>query len=359
MGYVNGLLEGAPLLSRLVVHRTAESVELATRCRIEIHTASWRALRGYTVVAAVLDEVAFWRSEDSANPDVEIVNAIRPAMATVPGALLIAISSPYARRGVLWEMYRRHYGKDGDVLVWRADTASMNPTVDPAIIAAAYEQDEPAAAAEYGAEFRKDIESYVAREAIEGVVVAGRRELPPASDVFYRAFVDPSGGSQDAMTLAIAHLADGRVVLDAIRERRPPFSPEGVVAEFAALLSEFRVTTVIGDRYGGEWPRERFRQHGISYVLADGPKSELYGSLLARINSGGVELLDHPRLVAQLCGLERRTAWGGRDSIDHEPGGHDDVANAVAGAVAAAAKRRTIPEVRATIIRVPVRRAIW
>jgi hypothetical protein len=44
-------------------------------------------------------------------------------------------------------------------------------------------------------------------------------------------------------------------------------------------------------------------------------------------------LLDHPRLVAQLCALERRTARGGRDSIDHPPGAHDDVANAAAGAL--------------------------
>ena len=42
-------------------------------------------------------------------------------------------------------------------------------------------------------------------------------------------------------------------------------------------------------------------------------------------------LLDHPRLIAQLGGLERRTARGGKDSIDHAPGAHDDVANAAAG----------------------------
>ena len=42
------------------------------------------------------------------------------------------------------------------------------------------------------------------------------------------------------------------------------------------------------------------------------------------------------RVVAQFCGLERRTAWGGRDSIDHGPGGHDDLVNAVAGVIVAA-----------------------
>ena len=70
-----------------------------------------------------------------------------------------------------------------------------------------------------------------------------------------------------------------------------------------------------------------------------------------------VELVDEPRVVAQLCGLERRTAWGGRDSIDHGPGGHDDLANAVAGALVAAAEAPRLPQIRMTAIRVPLRRA--
>ena len=83
-GYIQGLIEGVPMLARLVVGRTAEGIHLNNHVTIEVHTASYRAVRGYTVVAAILDEIAFWRSEDSANPDVEILNAIRPAMATVP-----------------------------------------------------------------------------------------------------------------------------------------------------------------------------------------------------------------------------------------------------------------------------------
>ena len=62
----------------------------------------------------------------------------------------------------------------------------------------------------------------------------------------------------------------------------------------------------------------------------------LYRDLLPLVNAGRLELLDLPRLQTQLLGLERRTARGGRDSIDHAPGAHDDVANAVAGACVAA-----------------------
>jgi len=240
---------------------------------------------------------------------------------------------------VLWEAWRDHYGNDDStVLVVQADTRTMNPTVPQSVIDRAYERDAISAAAEYGAEFRRDIEAFISPEAVEACVVPGRRELPPTSDFQYVAFTDPSGGSQDSMTLAIAHAEGERRVLDAVREITPPFSPDAVVAEFAGLLERYGLTTVSGDRYGGEWPRERFRTHGIDYEVSDRAKSDLYREFLPLLNSGEVELLDNDRLLAQLAGLERRTARGGRDSIDHAPRAHDDVANAAAGAVWLAAQ---------------------
>jgi hypothetical protein len=138
----------------------------------------------------------------------------------------------------------------------------------------------------------------------------------------------------DSMTLAIAHREkDGRAVLDAVRERKPPFSPEDVTSEFAKLLKAYRVHKVVGDRYGGEWPRERFRTFGIQYALSVKNKSDIYRDALPGLNSGKFELLDHQRLVAQICGVERRTARGGRDSIDHPPGQHDDIANSALAAL--------------------------
>jgi hypothetical protein len=212
----------------------------------------------------------------------------------------------------------------------------MNPVVPQFIINRAYDRDPLSAAAEYGAQFRSDIAAFIAREVIDAVTVPDRFELPPMSRVSYCAFVDPSGGSSDSMTIAISHVegdAYDRAVLDAVREVRPPFSPESVVIEFAALLARYEIGEVEGDRYAGEWPRERFREHGISYVPAEKPKSDLYKELLPSLNSGKVELLDNSRLHSQLAGLERRTARGGRDSIDHSPGAHDDLANAAAGAL--------------------------
>jgi hypothetical protein len=121
-----------------------------------------------------------------------------------------------------------------------------------------------------------------------------------------------------------------------VAERRPPFSPDSVVAEYAQVLKSYGVTQVQGDKYAGAWVVEAFAKHGITCEQSAEPKSTIYGNVLPLLNAGRVELLDHPRLHAQLLALERRTARGGRESIDHPPNGHDDLANGVAGALVAA-----------------------
>jgi hypothetical protein len=339
--YVLGLLRSVPMLARTIERERTESIDLANKVTIEIHTASFRTTRGYTIVAALCDELAFWAQEDQSEPDYAVLDALRPGMATIPGAMLLCASSPYARKGALFDAHHKHFGKDGDpILVWQAPTREMNPTVPQSVIDQAAERDPASAAAEYGAQFRSDIESYISREAVTACIAHGIRERAPIAGVQYYGFVDPSGGSADAMTMAISH-SDGDVVtIDALREVRPPFSPEGVVAEFAKLLKSYHIGTVRGDRYAGEWPREQFRKRNIEYHPADKNKSELYVALLPVVNSRRLDLLDHDRLVAQLCALERRTARAGRDSIDHPPGQHDDLGNCVAGAVSAALSRR-------------------
>lgn len=340
--YIRGMISGTPLLADLIERETADTLDLTNGVTIEVGTASYRSTRGYTLAAVLCDEIAFWPTDDSAEPDYAILDALRPGMSTIPSAMLLCASSPYARRGALWDAFRRYFGKDDSgLLVWKAATRTMNSTVPQALIDRAMERDQASAAAEYGAEFRSDIEGFVSREAVEAVISPGVFERAPLSNTRYIAFVDPSGGSADSMTLAIGHREGQVALLDAIRERKPPFSPEAVVMEFCDLLKRYRVNKVEGDRYAGEWPREVFKNHGIKYDASARPKSDLYRDLLPRLNSGEVDLLDKQRLVAQLCGLERRTSRGGRDSIDHAPGSHDDVANAVAGCLVGVLGRRS------------------
>lgn len=288
----------------------------------------------------LIDESAFLLSADSGslNPDSEIVAAARPDLATTGGILIIA-SSPYARRGILWDAYHKNFGPDGDKLILVAHGASrtFNPSLPQRVVDRAMEADPAHASAEYLAQFRTDIESFVSIEAVNACV-RDFCELPPEGhQATYKCFVDPAGGSgQDSYTMAIAHRhhRTKQIIIDAIRERRPPFSPEDATAELAALCKSYRVTKVIGDRYAGEFPRELFRKFGITYEVAEQTKSDFFRDLLPLINAGRIDLPQHARLISQLVGLERRTSRQGKDSITHGPDGHDDVANAVAGVAA-------------------------
>lgn len=337
--YVRALLEEVPLLHKMVERDTSESFDLNNRVTIEVQTASLRSVRGYTIACALLDEAAFFQSdENSSSPDREIVNAIKPAMATIPTAMLLVASSPYARKGILFEAWRDHFGHEGhSTLVWQAPTSIMNPTVPASEIEDAYAADPTAASAEWGAQFRSDIESYISLEALEPCISPGLFERAPISGITYQAFIDPSGGSgQDSFTLAIGHFdkSTDTAILDAIRERKPPFSPQAVIEEYAALLKSYRISKIVGDKFAGEFAREPFRAFSISYDPSARPKSDLYRDTLPLINSRKVDLLDHKRMLQQFIGLERRTARSGRDSIDHGPNQHDDIANCVAGLIA-------------------------
>jgi hypothetical protein len=190
--------------------------------------SEFRHLRGPTYIAVIADERAFWLTEKSANPDAEILNAVRPG-ATTNGPLFL-ISSPYARRGKLWTLYNKHFGAKGDSLLLVAQAASrlMNPSLSQSVVDRVMERDAASAAAKYRAEFRRDIESFVSIEAVQTCVAKGVYEHAPARSLTYRAFADPSGGSSDSFALAIGHYLYNQqvVVMDSLRETLPPFSPE-------------------------------------------------------------------------------------------------------------------------------------
>jgi hypothetical protein len=332
--YVEGFFDNIDMLGALVTRRTADSIELSNGVTLQVATASFRRIRGRTVCFAVLEELCFWFDDaESKNPASEVIAALRPAMATIPNARLVVISSPYRRAGIAWETYRRYYGtSDADVLVLQASTLMLNPTIDRKFLDAEYEKDPAAFSNEYDANFRTDLESFVSPGAVERVAVQGRTYLPydPGR---YVAFCDPAGGSgQDSMTLAIARREGNKAVLCRVVEWRPNFDPDEVAREASEILKEYGVTRVTGDHFAGDWPRSRFKAHQVEYVKAKLTKSDYYAAFLPLVNGQRVELLDNKRLLAQLLALERSTSRLGKDSISHPPNGHDDVINAAAGA---------------------------
>jgi hypothetical protein len=335
MRYCLGLLKSVPMLAQLIEGVTRESITLRNRIAIEVHTASFRSTRGYTIIAALLDEVSYWPTDEtSSEPDVEVINAVRPGMATIADAMLLCASSPHARKGALWSAYAKHFGKEDDpILVWQAPTRDMNSTVPQSYIDAHMEEDAARASAEYLACFRSDLEGYVPREVVEACV-GDFYELPPVAGYSsYYAYVDPAGGSGgDAFALAISHREGQSVVVDLVRERRPPFMPSQVIEELIPLLKAYRIGKVVGDKWAGGFPPEAFQRGGIRYEAAKQVKSDVYRDALPLLNSGRIVLPKNDRLFNQLLSLERHVARGGHDVIDHPRDQHDDLANAAMGA---------------------------
>ena len=249
---VTGALTGEgptrPMRAQLIQRAGAEYFDLRNRVTIEVHTRSYRSVRGYSVVPRCLTSLPSGPPTTRPTPTPEVIASIKPAMATIPNAMLLCASSPYSRKGALFDAYKGHYGKDGDpVLIWQAGTPRMNPTVPQATIDEAIEQDPANARAEWWAQFRDDICGFVDHQAVLDCVEKGVRERPRRDGASYRAFVDPSGGSSDSMTCAIGHKqGDGVIVVDALREITAPFDPESAADEIASLIRSYGGASTFG-----------------------------------------------------------------------------------------------------------------
>jgi hypothetical protein len=339
LGYVEGILADSPLLERMIRNRTADTVELSNRITIEVRPCSYKTLRGPTFVAVAADEAAFWfTSADYENPDVEVLAAVRPGLLTSHGPLAV-VSSAYAQHGVVWDAFRRDYGPDGSpgILVAKGTSRELNPSLPLAEINRELERDPVRNRAEYLSEFRSDVEGFIPRAVVEACV-GDYVELEPRNGIIYWCFVDAASGSEkgDSYAMVIGHKEDGRIVVDAVREAIPPFSPAAVTTDILLpLCRAYHVVKIFGDNFAGEYPKEHVRKAGLQYELWSQHRSELYrDALLPSLNSKLIKLPSIDRLINQCCSLERSTSRSGRDEISHGPHSHDDVINAVAGVAA-------------------------
>lgn len=333
LNYIKAILS-LPQFKDEVEDMLTNQIRLKNNIIIEVRSASWRGLRGYTILSAICDEIGVWRSEESSNPSKEIIAALKPGMATIPESLLIGISTPHARKGVLWDKFQKKYGKDDPrCLVWRSPTLEMNPTIPKEEIDDALKEDYAVGKAEWLAEFREDLESYLTSEMIESVTKK-LPLLPYDSRNRYIAFIDMSGGRSDSAALGIAFIEqdNNKIKLARLEEVRAPHDPKEVTKMFSEIIRDYGMFSVISDKYSAGWVESEFRANNIVYKPSELDKSELYLNFQALVSMQKVELLDIKRLSLQLQSLERRVRSGQKDRIDHPVGMKDDVANACAGA---------------------------
>jgi hypothetical protein len=333
--YARGLVMQSAILRDELVRETADSLEFKHSTKLEVLTGNFRAVRGYSTCLAICDEAAFLMDSEGRNSDEELARALRPALATLNGSMVV-ISSPHRRRGILFDAYEKFYGKDGESCLYvQASSTTLNPTLNQATIDRAISNDPEGGASEWLGLFRSDSCEYLPDELIDAAIVRDRVELPCQTGRRFSAYVDMSGGLIDSACLAISHVEPGTrsevVVLDQLHEAPAPHEPAEVTKRFAAILQRFGITSVMGDRYAARWVVDTFRGCGIAYEASELDRSALYGEVARLFAERRVELLDNKKLITQLRGLERKPRAGGRpDSIDHGLRAHDDSLNRLA-----------------------------
>jgi hypothetical protein len=313
LNYIRAFFHDIEPLRKMIRRETQTGFELQNSVDVFVTTNSFRAPRGRPILLAILDELAFFRDENSSAPDSELYRSLLPGTATLNGQI-IGLSSPFMKSGLLFEKWQKHFGQDSDdVVVIQAESRKLNPTIDPAIVEQALADDPAGAAAEWLGVFRDDISGFIPYSVVERCIVPGRTELEPQPGVQYRAFIDPASGiakGADSMTLGIAHAQGDKVVLDLVREAVPPFQTDVVTVQFAEIMRRFGITTAVSDRVGLGWVEKAFFNEGIILRYSSKTKSEIYLSALPLLGNVSVQLLDNPRLKSQILNLERRVARG-------------------------------------------------
>jgi len=337
--YIRDYLTHSPLLARSIDDVLTWELTLTNGITIACFPCTLRSMRGFSIPVAVLDELAFFRMEGSADSDAEIQTSVRRGMLSFPHPRLIKISTPYMKSGILHDDFKRSFGQDDpDLLVWRATSSLMNPSLSKESLTRQQRLDPIRFAREYEAEFSEDLSAFLPSQWVEDAIQRGHHELPPRPGIEYVAACDPSGGGADAFTLAVVHVegraGERKVVNDVIKgwSRVGTTAPDlvGVVKEIADLLRQYKISRVTGDRYAGQWVRQAFREAHILYLESERDRSQAYLECEPLFATGRILILDHPLMVREWKQLERRPRPGGRTQVDHPSSGHDDHANSVA-----------------------------
>jgi hypothetical protein len=344
--YCQGLLQ-AEHLKPEVVRSTGDVIEFKNGSSLEISTNDASLVRGRSAIAILGSEASHWKYEDtSSSSDEEVVSAAEPSMAMCPdGGLLMLGSSVFRKRGYMYRKYKELHGSpDSGDICWFATSRVMNPLLRQAVVDAALTNDPLKAAAEFENEFRDDSSDFCSLEVLEANTDTGVWERAPLQGVSHVAYVDMAlGTGKDSATLGIAHCKyeTNEVWLDAVRERRPPFVPAQIVAEFAELMKFYGVYECHGDRVGGGFHSDELLRNGIVFVPSEWTTSEVYQRCLPILLARRAHLLDSAVLRQQISSLERRVTVARHETISHPQvaSAHDDLAAAACGALVLASSR--------------------
>ncbi len=259
-GYLKGMLCETPELAGFVDEVKADRIDLANRCSLLVLPSTASAPRGYTIPAACLDELAFW----DATTDRDVLRGVKRGMASVPRPRLFLASTPYAKAGLLWSLYERHWGKPGGkVLVVHAPTRLLNPRIDAARLAAEEAEDPTLVLREFEAQWLSHEATFLPEEVLQAATRADGA-LPPQPGVRYSKGFDPGlGGAKERTAWAVGHRDGATVVIDLVGSyggTGRPYNPADAVAAACADFAAYGNGPVAGDASGGGSAPQRRRR---------------------------------------------------------------------------------------------------
>jgi hypothetical protein len=315
---------------------------------IACRACSYSSIRGVPVICAVLDELAFWHHEDhAANPEHEVINAIRPAMATLSNTKLIKISTPFRKEGTLWSEFQRR--NQLDHYVWQLSSQEMNPAISSHFLHKARSANEDTFRREHLAEFVDTNSGWITPELLEPSIMLGCRELPRVFHGTYAAAIDPAFQRND-FGFAIVHRSDRGDVSVACGLRWT--GTKAIHLDFAMVceqirikLDQYGINSLVGDQYCFPMLKQHFSRLNIFYrelSFGTGTRASLFGNLRQLIIQRKIAILDDPGLLHQLRSLEEVRAANGNIDIRPARSAKDDLAIAVA--LAASELSEAVPD---------------
>ena len=333
---------------------TLDEIVFKTGVVIRAMPCSSRSTRGLPISLLILDEAAHMATtEDGFAAGKQVYRALLPSTAQFGDrGYVMLTSSPLWASGVFFDLYQAGVTEAADdVFVARRPTWEMNGTITRESLESEFRADPDSARVEYGAEFAEGAGAFLTALAIAECVKPNRLSLPPLPGVNYFAAADPAfAAGGDAFTFAVGHRVgtgdELTYVLDRLecwRGKTSPLNSDTVLDEIAAIAGQYRIQEVVSDQYAVIPIADGLSKRGIrvrAQPLTSELKADIYGSLKRALNTGRVELLDDPQLVAELIHLEIRPTPSGKPRIQATGSFKDDRAMAVATVTYAMAKRK-------------------
>jgi hypothetical protein len=349
--YALGAMQSSPDLVGLIENETLDSFQIRRHDGRVVSveclpaTRGGSAVRGRSLVAALLDEFCFFRDADSVVNDATVFEAVSPRVVT--GGQCVIVSTAWAEAGLLFKLFTEQHGKPSNVMVAHAPTVLMRPDQTERV-EAEYERDPVNAAREFGAVFiGTGAGAFFDSASIKASVEVGRvAPLPPepSSRCFASAdFAFTSDHSAICIIRVTGSLAELVDWLELQPKKGAPLKPSQVCAEFATLCHRHGVDALIADGHNKEAVREHLGACGIRFQEAEGGnagKVKAYGRAQAMLREGRVSLPNLPRLITQLKEVTVKPLAGGGLQISHarrSGKGHGDLSAALVLGLAAAA----------------------